>query len=315
MRYLSKIIVVLLVGSIGVASVQAKEDWSKWTTYENKYFRIHSDAKEKQVRTLFEDLEKFRLLTQKALKTKIPQSAKKTDVMLFKKGRDFRQYTASSNIAGFFRVIDGTPLIAMPYKRGGFDAQITIKAGFVYVAQSYDTQKYPKWLRLGLAELLSTVKYHDEYASVGHANKDRWQYLSREINYNRIVEDDFDGIKKRFGADPYAQYWLLTVYSLAHDNGTYRDELANYITEYRKTGNSLESFQTAYGRSPNAFAKEAMRNFGRQSYTYKPLLYKLDLTQQDLEIISNSADADILERYRTVMLNRKKEKEKTRKKK
>ena len=294
------VLLVMLLGQVAAAS----EDWGKWQIYENDHFVIYSDAKEKKVLELLQELEKFHVLVQIALTTKIPKEVQKTNVLLFKRRSDFKKYTWNSNIGGFMSYLDSIPLIVMPASSGGLNSETTIKHEYVHVAQSYDKKALPKWLKEGMAELLSTATYRDNYGVVGHANKDRWRYLSREVSYDKLIADEYDGIKRRFGADAYAQYWLLTVYSLAHKDGMYRDELGKYIQLYRNGEDSLASFKQAYGVSPNAFAREAMRNFGRRSYSYRPLVWKLDFSQLDLSPTKSVADTQALNRFTEVLKNR-----------
>ncbi|MFT4629464.1 MAG: hypothetical protein ACI9WC_000519 [Arenicella sp.] len=315
MRLISNFSVVALLLAVLCQTAIAKEDWSKWRTYENKYFRIHSDAKEKKVLSLLEELETFRLVVRKAIKVKVPLNAEKTNVLLFRKKKEFRTYSWHRNLAGFVTTIDSLPIIVMPASRRGMKSETVIKHEYVHIAQAYDKKKYPRWWNEGLAEILSTVEYHEDIAVVGKANVKRWQYLSREVNYNKLVKDDYDGLKRRWGADSYAQYWLLAIYSLVHDDGVYRDELGDYIVKYRASGDSLESFTAAYGRSPDAFAKEAMRNFGRKAYSYKPLLYQLDLAERDLLPVVNALNVSAVNRYFEVLSNRKEERKNTAKRK
>lgn len=313
---ITRLILLCVLACVAWPVASFEVDWSKWRTYENSYFRIHSNAQEKRVLRLLKELESFRLVVKAAVLVKVPEGANKTDVILFRNRREFRKVSWHQNIAGFVTIIDGQPIAVLPWSKRGLDTESVIKHEYVHIAQAYDNRRYPRWWREGLAEMLSTVEYHGdagEIALVGKPNAQRWEHLSRELDYNKLIADDYDGLKTRYGADAYAQYWLLAIYSMTHDNGIYRDALAAHIIGYRKTGDAFESFVEAYGRTPKDFAKEAMRNFGRRSYSYKPLLYKLDVTQMDITPLVSALDVDVVERIVQVLHTRI-QKEKAKKK-
>ncbi len=287
-----------------VLSTNAADDWSKWLLYENSHFKIYSDAKEKKVVKLLKELEKFHVLVQSALSTSIPADAPKTLVLLFKRRHAFKQFVWNKKLAGFVAAVDGIPVIVMSTSQKSLNAIETVKHEYVHVAQAYGKKAFPNWLNEGMAEMLSTAKYKDNLALVGHAVKERWQYLSNEFSYDELIRDDFDGLKFRSGADAYAQYWLLTVYSLAHDEGVYRDELGKYIGLYRQSGDSVSSFKQAYGRSANDFGREAMRNMSRKHYSYMPLVWMIDHEQIDLRVTKSEAGQETLLRLAEVLRER-----------
>ncbi len=62
------------------ACYAAERDWFK---YENAYFEAYSDAREKKVRELLDDLENFRAAVLQVGNFKVPDGAPKTEVMIF----------------------------------------------------------------------------------------------------------------------------------------------------------------------------------------------------------------------------------------
>ena len=277
------LILTIILVSISTSSIQAKDNWDKWRIMENNHFRIYSDAKEKKVRALLEDLEKFRLVVERALLVKIPKSAPKTNVLFFKSTRKFKQIAPERNIAGFVDRVGGTATIVMASTSRGLKSESVIKHEYVHIAQAYDTNTNPQWFREGMAEMFANVKYHAEYAALGAPNEDRWRYFSRQINYNEIISSNFNAFKNRRGSDAYAQYWLLTNFILTHDDGTYRDELSNYLYNYRSGIESKIAFKKAFGQDANSFGRHAMKMYNKRTYSYNTLIYKIDLTKMDLE--------------------------------
>lgn len=260
----------------------AKDNWDKWKLYENQYFRIYSDAPQKTVITILGELEKFRVLSKVAFPSKVPASAPKSIIILFKSRSKFKEFWYRQNLTGFMTFIKGTPFIVMPVSPRGVEAETTIKHEYVHVVQGYAQHRNPVWVREGLAEMFSTASYHQNVAFVGAADKRRWRYLSREYDYDKLVAEGFDSLKRIRGADAYAQYWLLTNYSLTHNDGVYISNFGKYLKLYRAGEESLVAFQQAYGKTPNALAKEALQNYGNRRYSYKKLFYILDYSQLDL---------------------------------
>ena len=274
---------VTIAVTIAFNTAQAKDNWDKWKQIENNYFRIYSDASEKRVMGMLEELEKFRLLVEMGLVVKVPENAPKPIVLLFKSRSKFGKFKFHRNLSGYVTWLENVPLIVMPVSSRGLDSETVVRHEYVHVAQAYDTRHMPRWVREGLAEMFSTATYHENIGLIGRPNKDRWQYLYREINYDRLVADDFDGLKTRMGADAYAQYWLLTNYSMTHGDGVYRNSFGRYLALYKDGMDSLAAFKQAYGVTPNQLAKEAMKNYRKRSYTYKQLMYPLDYAKMDLE--------------------------------
>jgi len=278
------------------SAVYAKSNYEKWNLVENDYFRIYSDVKPEKVMVLLEELERLRVLLEVGLVVAVPQDAPKSIVVLFKSKRQFRKYVHHRNVAGYVVAVENVPVIVMPMSSRGLDRQQVIKHEYVHVVQAYDPQPKPKWYLEGLAEFFSTVTYHGDFAVAGLPVEERWNNTYYEYDYDKLIENEFDHLKSRYGKDAYSQYWLLTNYSLTHDDGAYQTNLSNYLALYANGDDSLEAFKKAYKKTPNEFAKEALKNYRNRSYSYNKLVFKLDKEKMDLNASVEKADESVVER-------------------
>jgi len=275
----STLVLTLIIASVSVSAIQAKDNWDKWRIMENDHFRIYSDEKEKKVRALLEDIEKFRLVVEKALNVEVP----KINVLLFNSSRDYKKIAPTGKIAGFVQSIDGVATIVIPSIGRGLKSEAIIKHEYARIAQAYDSRKTPSWFREGMAEMFANVNYYGEYAVIGSVQRSHTRYAYRRLNYNHIISNDFDTLENQLGADPYAQYWLLTNYIMTHDDGVYRDKLSKYLRQFQSGVESKIAFKSAFGVDANSFARQATNLYRKPIYRNQPLIYKMDLTIMESE--------------------------------
>ena len=280
-------ILALILGLIVLLPNQlyAKDDWQDWRGIENDYFRIYTNAKDKRVLKLLEELEKFRLVAEQAIVVKVPKDAPKSRIVLFKSRRQFLKYTWHKRLAGYVTGLDNIPYAVLSASKRTLDNIILHE--YVHVVQGYSENRMPRWANEGMAEMIASLVYKGDkgnIAVIGKVNEKRWQYLYKELNYNKLVANDIDPLKRRLGADAYAQYWLLVNYSMTHEDGVYRKAFGRSLSKYYAGMDALTAFTEAYGQDPEHFAAEAMKNYRRKSYGYKGILYVLDLEKIDLDI-------------------------------
>jgi hypothetical protein len=259
---------------------------------------VYSDAKEQKVLKTLEELEKFRVLIENGLNVKVPDTAPKTVIFLFKSKSQFRKFAYSSQLVGYVTSLDDVPLIVMPISSRNSDVGTVIKHELVHVVMGYAPVKSPRWYEEGLAEMFSTAEYREDlgFGMIGTPNWGRWEFLSREINYNEIIKDEFDGLKRRIGADAYAQYWILVNYSLTHNKGQYRKNLDHYLKLYHLGVDSNEAFETAYGMTANELAKEARANYKRRSYSYQRIPIAFEQEDMDMEVETLKPEEGVMAR-------------------
>ncbi len=79
---------LILVTSVSLGAVEEVRPWHK---YENKYFEAYSDASEKDVRQLLEELENFRAAVIQLNGSRVPDGSAKTRIIIFESKTRYRE--------------------------------------------------------------------------------------------------------------------------------------------------------------------------------------------------------------------------------
>ena len=74
---------------------------AEWHRYENGYFIAYSDASAKKTRSILEGLEKFRVAASQAANVRVPESAAKTEVLIFDSRKDYFAISPGKNTSAF----------------------------------------------------------------------------------------------------------------------------------------------------------------------------------------------------------------------
>lgn len=256
---------------------RAKED--NWLLLENSHFTVLSNGKEKDARERLMELEKFRAVIINLISISVPEDATKTEVILFKTLKQFREHAWSRNINGYVLRDSENAVIIQPVKTGNLDTKNVIQHEFVHALLRYHTFSFPRWYEEGLAELLGAILIKNDRYEFGVPPKKRLKYWSMNpdiMSFNKIISDEYDIHKRRLSGDPYIQYWMLTHYLLMGSQKRKKD-LDFYLLLYNDGMSATDAFNTAFKQSPDDFWKNELRPyiFGKIPYMKGKLMTEM----------------------------------------
>lgn len=272
------------------ACYAAERDWFK---YENAYFEAYSDAREKKVRELLDDLENFRAAVLQVGNFKVPDGAPKTQVLIFSSKREYVSLTGSGDVSAFTTSLDGIPYIVMPV--GGLKrwSKFSIRHEFAHVLQSYRDVDLPLWYREGFAEFMSATRFRDKGKKFTIGDEtERQKSFYPWIPWGRLTSRDYDfhgvgAIEKL--SDAYYQSWLLVHYLMIGDGGSNFDAMRRYLVIYARGEETPETFEEVFGSSATALGNRIVREYlNRMPY------YEVDFRpeMQDHNFIRTPAPTD-----------------------
>jgi hypothetical protein len=310
-----------------LAPVQALADWRR---AESDHFVIYSDRSEAVLREYAVMLEDFdALLRYRHPGLEETVTPPKLDVYLIgDRGQLKRIWPTAPDWTGGFYTSSATGIFAVAMRDAAGLSDTTIGDDFVlheyvhHFMMQYHKASYPAWLVEGYAEYYATVDLAPKKITIGNVSAMRassitapaWLGMDKLLSSrpSDLSDSDKDGF--------YAQSWLLTHYIMS-DPGR-RAKLNVYLREWRKTGDSVGAWKTAFGEDPQALRKSLDR------YISKPLMgaiitrkgppeIKMTITRlsdgaddvllETLQLqrpVAKSREAGLLERTRSVLAKR-----------
>lgn len=261
----------VMVLAVLLAPMQALADWRR---AESDHFVIYSDRSEASLREYVMMLEDFdALLRYRHPGLEEVVTPPKLEVYLIGDRAQLRRIwpTVADWTAGFYSASPaGIYAVAMRNTAGSRD--LTIGDDFVlheyvhHFMMQYHKAAYPAWLVEGYAEYYATVDLAPKKITIGNVNPGRAREITSPawLGMDKVLAGRPSDLSTSDKGAFYAQSWLLTHYIMS-DAGR-RAKLNVYLGEWRKTGDSVAAWQTAFGEDPQQLRKSLDR------YRSKPLM-------------------------------------------
>ena len=249
-------------------SLGATEEVSPWHKYENTYFEVYSDASEKDVRQLLEELENFRAAVIQLHGTGVPDGTAKTRVIVFGSKTRYRETIHRDSIDAYTVGIRGVPHIVMSAEGMSDWSRTTIRHEYNHVLQGYSGDLLPLWYFEGFAEFMSgmTFRNNNNEFIVG-SSSGRKKSQGPLVDWDVLISDGFrfDEIPSDSQAsNAYFQSGLLVRYLWMGDNLAHREGLRKYLTLFSQGKTSTEAFWEAFGESASEMGPRIYRKYRRR---------------------------------------------------
>ncbi len=266
-KYLAGVLLLLTL----VLSAPCSAEWRK---YENAFFIVYSQAKERKVRVLVQELEFFRAATLQTFTLRANDDSPKTVVFIAKNGAEFERLGGWRGIDGLARREGGQTFIIIR-GAGRFSTNSnTVRHEYAHALLGYDDFDYPAWYAEGFAELASLVEIDDKAGAfvLGKGTDRHLGESEIEVSWNALIDDDFNPHRLasiRAGSAAYGQSWLLMHYLTLGPDAENGVRLARYVADIKAGTSSDEAFKSAFGKMPQDIWDEDMSDYSHRLPFYK----------------------------------------------
>jgi len=259
---------LILTSTVTLDAVAKTRPWHK---YENKYFVVYSDASEKDVSQLLEDLENFRAAVIQLNGSRVPEGSVKTRVIIFKSEEQYRETIHRDSIDAYTVGIQGIPHIVMSADGTSEWLRMTIRHEFNHVLQGYSGALLPPWYFEGYAEFMSGMTFRKNNAEfvVGGSSR-RTKSHEPLVDWDQLISDEFrfDQVSSSAQAsNAYLQSGLLVRYMLLGDDFSHSEDLNRYLTLFSQGQTSTNAFSEAFGESANEMGSRIYKQYRNRSDT------------------------------------------------
>jgi hypothetical protein len=266
----SSLYLLLSLFLITAVATDAAAKERAWYKYENDYFEAFSDASEKSVRRLLEELENFRAAVIQMNGNRVPDGAVKTQVVIFDSKKQFGETISIDSVDAYATGIRGVPHIVMSAGRISKWSRTTIRHEFVHVLQGYSSSRLPPWYVEGFAEFLSGMTFRDENTrfTIGDY-PGRAKARSSLVDWEELISDDFDFHQissAEKASNAYLQSWMLVHYLTLGDEQAHNRGLLEYLTLYNRGAASVSTFAEVFGESADEMGPRISKQYGRRFY-------------------------------------------------
>ena len=290
-RFFRSIAFLLSLTALGSAAATAKD--RTWYRYENAYFEAFSDASEKRVLRILNELENFRAASAQFVNLQIPNNAMKTRLFIFRSRGDFQDVIDDKLVDAFVIGVENVPTMVMPTSLSA-SAKVLIRHEYTHVLLAYAPSRYPVWYQEGFAEFMSGTELRNKGTAftigepIGRQAVGGYGSL---VPWDELIADDFDMHAIKGGmrrSNAYLQSWLLVHYLSIGDRLSYREPLAQYLGRHAEGMSSKEAFAASID-----VPIETLGNRLMDSYSKRIPYYTIEFTNglQDLDFSRAEADS------------------------
>lgn len=273
-RWFAGLAIISLLAGSTVAGAAA----TPWSRYDNPFFTAYSNASERTVRGLLQDLEEFRAAVLQVANVQIPVDAPTTLVLITANKKEFDRLKPSQHTAGYAIGEGGRTVIVLPAS-GGDAGSTVIRHEYGHALLRFKKFRYPTWYEEGFAEIASAVelKRGGERFIVGAPPKRAvfngvpifpWEELFSEDFAPHAIGD------LRDGSSAYAQAWLMAHYATLGDRGANAERLQRYFDLTTAGEPYLQAFRMAFGFEPSAAWDSVLRAYSERipayTFTFQP---------------------------------------------
>lgn len=240
----------------------------RWWRAESANFIVYGDWNERQVREAAQSLEDFD--TALVRLTRAPDTARETklEVYLVRGEQGLNQVRPGIGevAAGFYMA--GSEQIAAFVRydnRMGIDRSVILFHEYAHhFMLHYFPRAYPRWYVEGFAEYVSTAELRGRRMHLGAPSEERMNWVvhggSFPIEHLLAPERVERRRSSNFSAQFYAHAWFAATY-VTNTPERLRG-LQSYVNLLGEGGDPLDSFEPAFGVTPEAFERE-LRGFRR----------------------------------------------------
>lgn len=265
---------------------------AEWHRYENGYFIAYSDASAKKTRSILEGLEKFRVAASQAANVRVPESAAKTEVLIFDSRKDYFAISPGKNTSAF--ALSGLGQFRIVMRASGqsdTDLQI-VRHEYTHVLLGYLSFQYPKWYDEGFAELVSTIRFikKDSQFVMGEPPLGVLYSRGDGFDWNRLVAEGWNNETMHSGKvnDAYMQSWLLTHYAMIGNEFENYEKFLQYLRAWVSGEPPLSAFEQAFGMDANSLWKNELKSYSRNVVA---LVYDFESEELDMNFTRSVADS------------------------
>lgn len=263
-----------LAAAVLMAPIQALAEWRR---AESDHFVIYSDKGERELRDYVVVLEDFDALLRSRHpnldETVIPP---KLDVYLVGSISQIRRIwpQAPDRVGGFYTSgYGGIFAVAIREAGGSMDAtngdDVVLHEYVHHFMHQYHNASYPAWLVEGYAEYYATADMTPKKITIGNVHPGRAYALRNPgwLDMGQVLSKRVNELSTSDKGAFYAQSWLLTHYIMSDTER--RKKLNVYLGAWRKNGDSIAAWKTAFGETPEELRKSLDR------YRSKPLMGRI----------------------------------------
>ena len=247
-----------------LANVAHAQD-GRWYRAESANFIVYGDLNELQVRNAAQSLEDFDLVLRALMRQHERTNESKLEVYLVRNIRGLRTVAPNMNesIGGFY--VSGGDMIAAfsRYDRDlGADRRIILFHEYAHhFMLHYFPAAYPQWYIEGFADYVSTVEISRRRATIGRHPEMRSSWLNAGHEFpirHMLAPERVTERTTLFQSLFYAHGWFAANY--LSNNIERLNGLERYVTLLGEGGDPLDSFEPAFGITPEQFEAE-LENF------------------------------------------------------
>lgn len=264
--------VMIVLSTLALAAPAAAKDYD-WYKYENDYFEAYSDASERSVTRLLEELENFRAAVVQLLAIEIRPGTRKTRLIVFRSRNEFRELAGNKRIAAFMTGVDGVPHMVMPNGNNRNVARHLVRHEYTHVVLGYSEHRFPLWYHEGFAEFMSGTNFTEKGTkfSVGDTIARR-QVGRLLVPWEELLDDNFN-VHAISNADKasnaYYQAWMLVHYLTIGDRFEHYPKLSRYLGRVSAGEESLSAIRAEFDMEPDELGRLALREYGRRMPYYE----------------------------------------------
>ena len=295
-RKSSLILSVIVCVAMVLLALAPDSEAASWQRYESRYFVANSSAGKRKTLEILRELELFRAAVLQVANLRAPESAAKTEVLIFGKRKDFEKLGLGRNIAGFARNRGGRFLIVVSASGVSRWAESLIRHEFSHVLLAYHNFRYPMWFNEGFAELMATMDVREKTLefTLGQAPESAKWTAGDSFDWNALIAEgwDYRSHHGRTVSSAYLQSWLLVHYAMLGNDFGNTPKLSEYFRLLETGMPSLPAFEQAFGLDgQNLWARELKRYSKRLFY----LVYEFRPQDLDLEFRQSESDLAAVE--------------------
>ena len=281
------------IACLAIGDADAREH--PWYKYENGYFEVYSNAREKRVRSLLTELEDFRAAVVQVLTLSIPPGAVKTQIIIFRSEKEFRKLIDNPLIAAFAVGVDGVPYMVMsagPSK----GADETIRHEYTHVLLGYSDFKFPPWFQEGMAEFMSATEFKNGGTQFTFGSSTlRRRAGPSLVPWAELMSDDFRFHTIRspeLASNAYLQSWMLAHYFMWRQRYMADARVSRYFARFSAGASSASALEVEFDMTPTELGHYIESKYSKEM---KYATVTFDHGVRDNNFTSSEMDIDQIE--------------------
>ncbi|MBN4075130.1 MAG: hypothetical protein COA71_01020 [SAR86 cluster bacterium] len=233
----------------------------EWSSYTSDNFVIYSDDQPREIISLLEDFEVYRVVSLTLLGLPNESENQKMVIIKYDSSREYNKANLPRGAAGYYINTDAGPRMVIGPTGRLSNAKLILFHEYIhYLLSEHSNIIYPKWYSEGLAEVFSTANIRRNRVRIGDINQNRADFLrfSQQVGIERLIsldqvvpEDRQSGFYEgRF----YATAWLFVHYlqiNSYEENPELKQQTAAYLNAFNRGIDPEQAFMESYGITPD----------------------------------------------------------------